>query len=333
MEKILEKDEEKYRFLVDNSKEIIIILSKTGKILFANRRTLSILGYSEKEIIGRSITHFLTKGFIRKAFYALAQEFLGHPYPEMGVQVKAKSGEIRYLEIAQGSAPIRKQGKLIGVIAIYRDITERKRAEEKLKRNFLNIIHRLTIVSEYKDRPTTSHVRRIGYYCRLIAEKLGLTKEDQETIFYASPMHDIGKIVIPINILLKTTKLTPEEFSIIKTHTTIGSKILHGSTSKYLQMAEMIALTHHERWQGGGYPRGLKGKKIPVEGRIMNIADQYDAMRSKRPYKPAFSHKKVFRIITDGDGRTTPTHFDPRVLEIFKQNHKQFEKIYEKHKD
>ena len=213
------------------------------------------------------------------------------------------------------------------------EIAERKKAEEELKKSFLDTIHRLTIVAEYKDAPTTAHIRRVAYYSRFIAEKLSWTKEKQEIIFYASPMHDIGKIAIPLNILLKSTKLTPDELDIIKNHTTVGGDIFHNSSSEFLQMAERIALTHHERWEGGGYPQGLKGAKIPIEGRIVNMADQYDALRSKRPYKPAFTHKRVFEIITKGNGKTMPTHFDPQILKIFKENHKEFEKIYETYKD
>lgn len=137
----------------------------------------------------------------------------------------------------------------------------------------------------------------------------------------------------PDLILLKAGPLDNQEWESMKTHTEIGAKILNGSESPYLQMAEDIALYHHERWDGQGYPRGLKGEAIPTTARIMNIADQYDALRSKRPYKPAFAHQKAVSIITQGEGRTLPEHFDPAVLAAFSKMADTLADIFETHKD
>lgn len=210
---------------------------------------------------------------------------------------------------------------------------EVKEKTTQLRGSYIDTIHRLTKAAEYKDEDTASHIKRSGYYAAFVARELGWQAEMVETIFYASPMHDIGKIGIPAEILLKPRKLTTEEFALMKTHTTIGANILRGGTSGIIQMAEIIALSHHERWDGSGYPNGLKEEKIPIEGRLYNICDHYDALRSERPYKPPFDHEKAVKIIIEGDVITMPEHFDPQFLEVFKNSHKQFEEIYEAHKD
>jgi putative two-component system response regulator len=206
-------------------------------------------------------------------------------------------------------------------------------AHQEIKNSYIETIYRLTLAAELRDEDTATHIKRISYYCKTLSGELGQSDDFIETIFYASPMHDIGKIGIPDSILLKPGKLSPEEFEVIKSHTTIGGRILAGSSSEFLVAAEVVALTHHERWDGTGYPKGLKGEDIPLMGRIMNIVDQYDSLRSKRPYKPQLSHEQVYDIIVKGDGRTKPEHFDPRILEAFISNAGEFKKIYEGYQD
>lgn len=192
-------------------------------------------------------------------------------------------------------------------------------------------VYALARASEANDEDTGNHILRVGDYAAVIAEGLGMPAGFVEAMRVQATLHDVGKVHVHPDILRKPGKLTPEEWFEMRQHTSYGAKII-GNHPRLL-IAKKIAIAHHERWDGGGYPQGLKGDMIPVEGRIANIADQYDALRNKRSYKPAFDHATTYKIIAEGDGRTMPGHFDPEVLRMFKILHGRFEEIYEKLKD
>ena len=172
------------------------------------------------------------------------------------------------------------------------------------------------LAAEYKDEDTGNHIIRMAGYSALIAEKLELPAKEVNNILYAAPMHDVGKIGIPDSILMKPGKLTDEEFNIMKTHTTIGGQILANSNSEILQLAEQIAISHHEKWNGGGYPHGLAGDTIPHAARIVGLADVFDALTSKRPYKDPFPVEVALEIIKKEQGQ----HFDSDVAGVFLEN-------------
>ena len=183
----------------------------------------------------------------------------------------------------------------------------------KIKEASLETIYRLSVAAEYKDEDTGSHIRRMSLYSAAIARSMGLSEHTIELILYAAPMHDVGKIGIPDRILLKPGKLDAIEWDVMKQHTIIGAKILAGSDAEFISMGEIIALSHQEKWDGSGYPEGLKGVEIPLVGRITAVADVFDALTSKRPYKEPFSVEKSFAIIQEGSG----SHFDSEVVDAF----------------
>tara|TARA_Y100000034_G_scaffold74848_1_gene89916 strand:+ start:4330 stop:5322 length:993 start_codon:yes stop_codon:yes gene_type:complete len=202
------------------------------------------------------------------------------------------------------------------------------RAEE-LKETRLQIIQRLGRAAEYKDNETGMHVMRMSHYAKVIALAYGFDEARADLLLHTAPMHDIGKIGIPDHILLKPGRLTPEEYEVMQAHPQIGADILGEDESELISLAKVVALTHHEKWDGSGYPNGLKGDDIPIEGRIVAISDVFDALTSKRPYKEAWSIEKTLAFLDEQSGQ----HFDPALVEIFKQQLDKILEIKEKYQE
>jgi putative two-component system response regulator len=259
----------------------------------------------KKEALGLGATDLLTKPVNREELIARLRNVLR--LKEYQDQIKAHNAELE------------------------QRVEERTR---QLSASRIEVILRLAKAAEFRDEETGNHVIRVGCYCRAIARTMGLDDEFVDRLFLASPLHDIGKIGIPDAVLLKPGKLTPDEWEIMKRHCEIGEQILRENSKvmsafmewgpdvaslrwigghPLMHMASSIAMTHHEKWDGSGYPRGLSGEEIPLESRIVAIADVFDALRSVRPYKPAFEEEKALEIIREGSGK----HFDPRVVEAF----------------
>jgi len=184
---------------------------------------------------------------------------------------------------------------------------------KELRKTRLAVIRGLGRAAEFRDNETGMHIIRVSYSCRRLAQEAGLNDEDAEMLFNAAPMHDVGKIGIPDNILLKPGKLDVDEFEVMKTHTTIGGQILEGDDSVLMKTARSVALTHHEYWDGSGYPNGLKGNEIPIEGRILAVCDVFDALTSVRPYKKAWPVEDAMAFLNERSG----IQFDPELIRLF----------------
>lgn len=251
-----------------------------------------------------------------QGLHAGAEEFLTKPIDQMDLRIRVRN----LLRLKEFNDFLESHNQILES-----KVQERTSA---LQESFVESISTLIRAAEFRDDETGSHVKRISHYAHELASHLGMDEEFCKLIFYASPMHDIGKIGIPDQILLKNNTLEPDEWTIMKSHTSIGAQILANNSSPYLRMGYDIAMGHHERWDGSGYPGGIKEEAIPLPARIMQLADVYDALRSKRPYKPAFEHTKAMDIIFNGDGRTLPAHFDPAVLEAFHRRAGIMEEIF-----
>jgi len=238
-----------------------------------------------------------------KALQLGAKDFINKPFDQMEVLVRIQN----MLEVKMLHNALRNQNQVLE-----KKIRERT---NELQETQLEIVHRLGRAAEYRDNETGLHIVRMSIYAALLAREAGLSEEESELIMHAAPMHDIGKIGVPDHILLKPGALSEEDWDTMRKHPEIGAELLGGSNSRLLQMAGEIALNHQEKWDGSGYPKGLKGEEIPIESRIITIVDVFDALTSDRPYKDAWSVEQAVTEIENGAG----SHFDPTLVDKFKK--------------
>jgi putative two-component system response regulator len=251
----------------------------------------------------------------RAALEAGAKDFLTKPFDAAEVLARvANLLDTRHLHLQ-----LRRQNERLEEIVeertgeLRRAIGRLETAEEELRVAQEETIHRLSLAAEFRDDETSRHIERMSRYCGILAARAGKDRRESELLRIAAKMHDIGKLAIPDAILLKPGRLTPEEFEVMKGHADIGHQIMAGSRSELARCGGLMAWTHHERVDGTGYPRGLRGDEIPLEGRIAAIADVFDALTTDRVYRPAFGVDQALAIMRDGRG----SHFDADLLDLF----------------
>jgi len=307
------------RFIWASISGILILISYEFVSIFIINLPLKNLLYNSVYLLSAStigmFTSYCIEYYSRKEFYNL----------HLIEEEKNKTAEMN----KQLSIEVSERIKAENTLKEYLDNLENIILErtKEIRETQQEIIYRLGIASEYKDKNTGKHIQRLGHYCFLLAKETGLEEEECDLLFHASQMHDVGKIGIPDAILLKAGKLNEEELKIMQTHPLIGETILKGNKSPILRMARIIALTHHEKWDGSGYPHKLKGKEIPLIGQIACLCDIFDAMMSKRSYKDRWPIEKVLREMDKLNGSV----FNNELYAKFKKLVPDFIEIFEKY--
>ncbi|MEW6982811.1 HD-GYP domain-containing protein [Colwelliaceae bacterium 6471] len=241
------------------------------------------------------------KDFLLRSLAAGARDYICKPFDRNELLMRVRN----LLEAQVAHRMVNNQKEVL------EDMVKERTVE--LNHTRLQVVQRLGMAAEYRDEETGCHILRMSHICALLAKGIGWDADQCDLILNASPMHDIGKIGIPDAILLKPGKLDPQEWEVMKTHALIGGRLLEGGGSELMEMAQDIALTHHEKWDGSGYPNGLSGENIPMSGRIAALADVFDALTSVRPYKKAWTVEASVELIKENSGK----HFDPILVEVF----------------
>jgi PAS domain S-box-containing protein len=316
-----------YKEVVDKSS----IVSKTnnkGIITYVNDAFIKISGFSKNELIGQSHNIVRDKAMPKSAFKHMWDTIKNKKTWQGEVINKKKDGG--YYIVQSTVMPIlNSHGDIEEFISVRHDITDIYDLKKEIEDTQKEVVFTMGSIGETRSKETGNHVKRVAEYSRILAKYVGLNNQKVEMLVQASPMHDIGKVGIPDNILNKPGKLTKEEFDIMKTHAGLGYKMLQHSNRPLLKLAATIALEHHERWDGKGYPNSLKEEEISIEGRITSVADVFDALGSDRVYKKAWKDEQIFNLFKEEKGK----QFDPVLIDIFFKHKEEFLDIREKFKD
>ena len=296
-------------------------------IKFVNDEYLLLSKYNRQEMIGKPILDFVDEESLHNIDEILQVIQSGEVY--RGVfKEKPKYGEPYYTKTT--IKPIKNtQGEIVEYLLIKDDITPLINTHQEIEATQKEIVYKMGEIGESRSKETGNHVKRVAEYSKLLATLYGLDEKEAEILFTASPMHDIGKVAIPDSVLNKPGKLTSEEFEVMKSHSEIGYEVLKGSNREVLKAAATVAYQHHEKWNGTGYPRGLKGEDIHIYGRITSVADVFDALGHNRCYKPAWELEKILALFEEEKGKM----FDPRLIELFIENLDKFLEIRDKFQD
>ena len=303
-----------YKNAVDRS-SIVSKTDKKGKITYANDKFCTISGFSREELVGKPHNIVRHPDMPKVIFKDMWKTILANQAWSGIIKNKTKNGDF-YIVEATINPILNHKGEIEEFIAIRNNITEIITLHEDLEHTQEELIFKMGEIGETRSQETGFHVKRVALYSQLLARLYGLSEEEVKYITAASPMHDIGKVGIPDDILKKPGKLTAKEWTIMKTHTDIGYTLFKDSDKPLLKTAAIIANEHHEKYDGSGYPRALKGEAIHIYGRITALADVFDALGSDRYYKKAWSDEKIFKLLKEERGK----HFDPKLIDLFFEN-------------
>jgi response regulator RpfG family c-di-GMP phosphodiesterase len=279
-------------------------------------------------MVQKNIADILESNFIKTHFNSISKHLQEKGVWTGVVPFQRKDKTIIYMDTSVNTI-YDKNRNIVELMVVLHDITDLVVAQEEIMETQRDVVYTMGAIGETRSKETGNHVKRVAEYSKILALHYGLDENEAELLKMASPMHDIGKIGIPDDILNKPGKLTDNEWNIMKTHASLGYQMLKNSKREILQASAIVAHTHHEQWDGGGYPKGLKGEEIHIYGRITAIADVFDALGSDRCYKKAWEDEKIFELIKNGREK----HFDPKLVDIFFKNLDIFLEIRSKFKD